>query len=127
MAKPADFRRLIEVELRDKRNIGICFKCDGKWNVGYRCKTPELQVIVVQDEVYSDYEDDGEVQRPPTEGLEITEAQVVEVSLNSVVGLTAPKTMKLLGSIHGNEVVTAELPITSSHLTLLPNSLYPFR
>ena len=29
----------------------------------------------------------------------------MEVSLNSVVGLTAPRTMKLLGSILGHEVV----------------------
>ena len=38
------------------------------------------------------------------EGAEL-EAQIVEVSLNSVVDLTSPKTMKLLGSVLEREVV----------------------
>lgn len=36
---------------------------------------------------------------------EAVEAAAVEVSLNSVVGLTTPKTMKMMGKIKGHEVI----------------------
>ena len=35
----------------------------------------------------------------------VKEGEVVELSLNSVVGLSEPRTMKLKGEIHGKEVV----------------------
>lgn len=39
------------------------------------------------------------------EGQEIVAPIITEVSLNSVVGLTSPKTMKLKGVIKGEEVI----------------------
>ena len=45
---------------------------------------------------------ESELESKPTEGAK---NQVVEVSLNSVVGLTSPKTLKLAGEINNQKVV----------------------
>uniref|UniRef100_A0A803PI16 Retrotransposon gag domain-containing protein n=1 Tax=Cannabis sativa TaxID=3483 RepID=A0A803PI16_CANSA len=46
---PTSFKRFTEVELREKKERGVCFKCDGRWFRGHECKEAELVVVVVQD------------------------------------------------------------------------------
>ncbi|KAL2455358.1 RNA-directed DNA polymerase [Abeliophyllum distichum] len=85
------FRRLSEAELQAKKEKGLCFKCDEKYTIGHRCKNKELQVLLVQEEgeSYPNEEEIGEDYLGPT--LETAEVgEVVELSLNSVVGLTPP-------------------------------------
>ena len=65
--------------------------------MAYVCKK-ELQVLVVNGE-------DLPKLAEKSEGNEIGVSDLVEVSLNSVVGLTASKTMKLKGMIGSQEVV----------------------
>lgn len=100
-----EVRRLSDSELQRKRERGLCYKCDEKWAPGHACKRKELGVLVTHDV--------EENERCKAEETEVLEAeletaelnQVVEVSLNSVVGLTTPKTMKLKGLIGEQEVV----------------------
>ncbi|KAF8398742.1 hypothetical protein HHK36_014600 [Tetracentron sinense] len=97
-----EVRRLTDSELQKKRDKGLCYRCDDKWAPGHRCKKKELNVLLTHD---VDEGETGEVEEldevdPELETAEIT--QVVEVSLNSVVGL---KTMKLKGVIGEQEVV----------------------
>lgn len=47
---------------------------------------------------------DGEEEDCGGDGVELEEV-TLEISLNSVVGLSGPKTMKMLGTLGGNEVV----------------------
>lgn len=97
------YRRLTDAELQAKRAKGLCYRCDEKYTVGHQCKKPELQVLVRQEIEVGDNE---EVEETNTEARDVqTEAQTVEVSLNSVVGLTPPKTMKMTGNINGLAVV----------------------
>ncbi|KAM6589963.1 hypothetical protein CsatA_012568 [Cannabis sativa] len=105
-SSPTSFKRFTEAELREKKERGVCFKCDGRWFRGHECKEAELVVVVVQDEAQEEPPDDfiAEMVGLPPMGS-ATEAQTVEVSLHSVVGLTPPKTMKMLGSILGHDVV----------------------
>ncbi|XP_062093432.1 uncharacterized protein LOC133799409 [Humulus lupulus] len=106
LTTPTTYRRLTEAEIKDQKARGVCFKCEGKWQRGHECKFPELQIILLQDEASDDDSDEDPIDEslglppPPT-----PKAKVVEVPLNSVVRLTSPKTMKLMGSIHGHEVV----------------------
>ncbi|XP_074324569.1 uncharacterized protein LOC141661456 [Apium graveolens] len=39
------FRRLSEAEMQEKREKGLCFRCDEKYGPGHRCKNKELQVL----------------------------------------------------------------------------------
>lgn len=101
-----DMRRLTDKELQEKRSRGLCFRCDEKWAVGHRCKKRELSVLLIEED-----EDEGTdctgsdpPMSPTDESLNEVTIQP-EVSLNSVIGLSNPKTMKLRGLVKGRNVV----------------------
>lgn len=100
-----EVRRLTDSELQKKRDKGLCYRCDEKWAPGHRCKKKELTVLLTcdMDEAEQEEEEGSGEGDPELETAEIN--QVVEVYLNSVVGLTTPKTMKLKGTIGEQEVV----------------------
>nr|GEX58012.1 hypothetical protein [Tanacetum cinerariifolium] len=77
----APFKRMTEAEMADKRAKGLCYRCDEKYGPGHRCPVRALQ------------------------GEENAHLDMVEVSAQSVVGLTSPHTMKLRGNINGFGVV----------------------
>lgn len=93
-----NLKRLTERELQDKRAKWLCYRCDSKWTIGDRCKNKELSVLLIEKEEGSG-EEEGDSPLLPHEEV------ITEVSLNSVVGLSNPKTMKLRGSIGDFEVV----------------------
>ncbi|KAL2506345.1 Uncharacterized protein Adt_21966 [Abeliophyllum distichum] len=74
-----------------------------KYTIDHRCKNKELQVLLIQDGDEWKLEEVVEGEATEDEGKEVGE--VVELSLNSVVGLTPPQTMKVKGKIAGREVV----------------------
>ena len=71
---------------------------DEKFTIGHQCKNCELKVLLVfddeleQEEIFEEEEETAKV------------AETIELSLNSVVGLTTPGTMKLKGVIKETEV-----------------------
>lgn len=68
---------------------------------GHRCKQRELSVLLT----YEDEEDIGAAEGKDTQQLEADEYINPEVSLNSVIGLSSSKTMKLKGNILGSKVI----------------------
>lgn len=103
-------RRLTEKELQEKRSKGLCFRCDDKWTAGHRCRRRELSVLLLdEDEEEGSEEAGSEPPQSPTEELLVERPNEVqlqpEVSLNSVVGLSNPKTVKLRGLLGNSEVV----------------------
>ncbi|XP_074347660.1 uncharacterized protein LOC141686530 [Apium graveolens] len=86
VAKPmGEFRRLTEKELQAKREKGECFRVRlGETEQGGNDELGEEGLVVLPSE-------DEEI--PP------------EISLNSVVGITNPKTLKLRGEVLGKDVV----------------------
>ncbi|XP_074347938.1 uncharacterized protein LOC141686775 [Apium graveolens] len=89
-----EVRRLTEKELQEKKAKGLCFRCDDKWSIGHRCRKKELSVLLLGDE--EEYDDGGLGTELP---LPLLEELTTEVSLNSVIGLSNPKTMKVLEKI----------------------------
>lgn len=91
--------KLTHREMMEKRAKGICFTCDDKWSHNHVCKNRrELNIIL------------GETEDEPLEvGEEVFEEEelqpLAEISLQSVVGISSPKTMKLKGTIAGQTVV----------------------
>ena len=87
-------KRLTESKLQARREKGLCFKCDEKFSPGHRCKK-ELRVLLVhEDEEEKDNQFDGKATEEPAL-IELKDA--VELSLNFMVGLTTPGTMKIKG------------------------------
>lgn len=79
----------------------MCFKCEEKYTVGHQCRNCELRVLLVEGEC-------GEEEKEGTYG-QIEEKSVevkntIELSLNNVVGLSTPGTMKLKGKSRPQEV-----------------------
>lgn len=86
------YRRLSEEEKSESKAKGLCFRCNERYHGGYQCRMKELQVIVVK-------QDGNEYKLEDVEegGGEI--AELAELSLNSMVGISSPRTLKLLGSV----------------------------
>lgn len=61
--------------------------------MGHQCKNKELRVLLVEEDDCNEEEEIEHREVP----LEVTEK--VELSVNSVVGLTTPRTMKVEGTV----------------------------
>lgn len=74
--------------------------------MGHRCKKRELSVLLIEeeDEDGTDYSG-SEPPMSPTLEPNNESSNHPEVSLNSVIGLSNPKTMKMCGSVKGKDVV----------------------
>lgn len=101
------FKRLSEAELQAKREKGLCFRCDEKYTIGHRCKNRELDVMLIhEEEGTAAVEEVGDILQVVEEDKVLEkEGEAVELSINSVVGLTSPHTMKVKGRIGEQEVV----------------------
>ena len=95
-------RRLTESKIQDRRRRGLCFHCDEKFSFGHCCKK-EFNILLVHDEEIGMEDDHWVVE--DTEDAVAPMVEKVQISLNSLVGLTNPGTMKLRGLLGGKEVI----------------------
>ncbi|KAL8118331.1 hypothetical protein AgCh_016023 [Apium graveolens] len=105
----------LSIKVEDKLRSGLHLYGAGKrassvssYSAGHRCKKKELSVILMQgDDGGEEYEQADKVEETleETGGLDLNMDFKPEISLNSVVGITSPKTMKLMGEIMGKKVV----------------------
>ncbi|KFK23310.1 hypothetical protein AALP_AAs43195U000200 [Arabis alpina] len=96
-------RRLTPTEMAQRKAAGLCFRCDEKWHIRHVCPKRELMVMIVQpdgSDVLWEYEND---EFSDATDLPITE--LAELSLNSLVGISSPSTMKMTGTVGAEEVV----------------------
>lgn len=78
---------------------GLCFRCDERYGLNHRCKSKQLQVLIIGEE-----EELEELLLESQEELKESEPKV-ELSRHSAAGLNSPKTMKVWGHIKSKEVV----------------------
>nr|GEU55879.1 putative mitochondrial protein [Tanacetum cinerariifolium] len=82
------------LEMAEKHSKGICFRCDEKFTHGHTYASKTLQVLLVGDEEEDEDSDPEHVH-----------LDSVEVSLNSVIGFTTPRIMKIKGILRDRYVV----------------------
>ncbi|KFK29574.1 hypothetical protein AALP_AA7G152200 [Arabis alpina] len=100
--KPA-LRRLTPAELAWRKAEGLCFRCKEKGHSRPQCRHKGCQIMVVL-ENGEEQEWDGE--EDLVDDLNVTTtAGVAALSLNSMVGISLPSTMKLQGSICAPPVI----------------------
>ncbi|KAA0060520.1 snRNA-activating protein complex subunit 4 [Cucumis melo var. makuwa] len=105
-------KRLSDAEFQARREKGLCFRCGEKYFAGHRCKSKEhkeLRMLVVKEggEELETVEEEffgAETEMKQAE-VQNVENLNIELSINSVVGLTNPGTMKVKGRIGEEEVV----------------------
>ncbi|KAL4036313.1 hypothetical protein IC575_005045 [Cucumis melo] len=105
-------KRLTDAEFQARREKGLCFKCEEKYYVGHHCKAkehkePRMLVVCGNGEEFEILEEDGEEEVTHENVIEVgaVENLNIELSINSVVGLTNPGTMKVKGRVKNEEVV----------------------
>ncbi|KAA0058422.1 ty3-gypsy retrotransposon protein [Cucumis melo var. makuwa] len=105
-------KHLTDVKFQARREKGLCFKCGEKYHAGHRCKikeNKELRILVVREngEEFEIIEEDGEEEVADENVIEVgaVENLNIELSFNSVVGLTNSGTMKVKGKVKDEQVV----------------------
>ncbi|CAA7021556.1 unnamed protein product [Microthlaspi erraticum] len=96
--------KLTEAEIAEKKRLGLCFKCPEKWSRTHLCPNKSLQVLTVVngfdmkilDQNLIDVTEDYHVEEP---------ALLMELSLNSFLGIDSPITTKMTGLVKKNQVV----------------------
>ena len=86
------YRKLSAEEYQSRLEKGLCFRCDDRYRPNLRCKSKQLQVLIIDEEgelEESLLEDQGEVEDSEPK---------VELSRHSVAGLNSPETMKVWGA-----------------------------
>ncbi|KFK40184.1 hypothetical protein AALP_AA3G341400 [Arabis alpina] len=106
------FRRITMTEIAHRKAAGLCFRCDEKWSVRHVCPKAELRVLVVQPD---GSEKEWEPKKEEDEVVEVQDtAKFAALSLNSLVGISSPRTMKMRGQIANTEV-TVMIDSGASH------------
>ncbi|KAA0051392.1 ty3-gypsy retrotransposon protein [Cucumis melo var. makuwa] len=98
-------------EFQARKEKGLCFRCNKKYSADHKCKMKELRelrmfVVVGEKEEYEIVEEN----EPAEKGLAMLEVKddnkaFVELSINSVVGLNDPGTMKVRGKLRDMEII----------------------
>ena len=109
--KEGTSKRLSDAEFQTRKEKGLCFQCNEKYSADHRCKPKEqreLWMFVVK----PNNEEWEFIEAIPEESKELNALELavdgnacVELPINSVVGLTNPRTMKIHGRIQGKEIV----------------------
>jgi hypothetical protein len=95
--------------MRERREKGLCYYCDDKWNPRHKCKSPKIYLLTIMDfpeedrgdEIffYSTNDTPTLVKNAMLKGTEPT------ISLRAIVGSMSPNTMRLVGFIQNQHVV----------------------
>ncbi|XP_062118339.1 uncharacterized protein LOC133831953 [Humulus lupulus] len=92
-------RRLTEAEYLDKKNRGVCFRCDKKFHRGHVCEQKALHVMLVADDLEGSESQESAPSSPESGDETMQEEQLTMMSLNSLVGISSAHTMKISGTI----------------------------
>ena len=109
--KAGPTKRLSDAEFQSRKEKGLCFCCNEKYSHDHKCKTKEqrelcMLVVMAENEEYEIIEEDDTEQKELNVVEVVQEEQtVVVLSINSVVGLSNPVTMKVKGKLQGKEII----------------------
>ena len=84
-------------ELNERQQKELCFRCGGKWGRDHQCPLKNFRLVLLEgeDEEEEDWRD----------AMEAHEEENLELSLNSLRGLTSNKSYKVKRSIEESEVM----------------------
>lgn len=98
------------IQMKERRDKGLCYYCDSKWNPGHKCRNPKLFLIEeVEGEDLEETENPkqvGIVEEKDEELHTLGETLILEISLHALKGSSNPRTMRVKGKVAGQWVVT---------------------
>ncbi|KAF8389533.1 hypothetical protein HHK36_024048 [Tetracentron sinense] len=93
-------KRLTPLEIKERRDKGLCYNCDEKFHIGHRCTSQRL--FLMEGSWSDDYDD---IRQEEDEPSNPNSDQPLEISMHAIAGSLAPQTMRVRGTIK-------RLPIT---------------
>ncbi|KAF5471083.1 hypothetical protein F2P56_011555 [Juglans regia] len=115
--KPMSFTKPVtSMHMDEKRKKSLCFHCDEKWNPTHTCKNPRIYFLQVDEEGGEMEEEEPCEKKEEPKPLELATSDnaELEISLAAIAGTPTVRTMRLIGSINGEQVVIL-LDSGSSH------------
>jgi hypothetical protein len=95
-------KKLTRAEMDEHQIKGLCYNCDEKYFSGHKCKEKNIFMAISHDISKEDVETPLVFVSPePTDITPTSDPPKVEpvISLNSLMGLSAPQTLKLIGYV----------------------------
>jgi len=115
-------RRISPSQMQERREKGLCYYCDEKYQAGYKCNKPRL--LVLEGMEWEEKEETVEEELLEFQGVqapgEAEEGELLGISLYALAGTPTPRTMRLMGSIGSVEVVIL-IDTESTHNFVDPN------
>ncbi|XP_019416449.1 PREDICTED: uncharacterized protein LOC109327750 [Lupinus angustifolius] len=93
-----EFKHLTSAEVRERREKGLCFRCDEPFTRDHRCKNRQFRMLILEEEE-EDEEERGE------NSIETSEVHDLRLSLCSMSGFTTTRSWKVEGMLNRRKVV----------------------
>lgn len=93
------------MEMKVRRDKGLCYNCDEKYSPGHRCRTQKLYLLdgtQVEEETSDQAAEQLEKKIENPQGLQTEDPP--EISLHAISGILPPQTMRLKGAINRHSV-----------------------
>ncbi|XP_073225764.1 uncharacterized protein [Cicer arietinum] len=92
-----EYKKLTSDEMREKREKGLCFRCDEPFNKDHMCKNRQMRMLILAegDDEVNDLEGEDEIET----------LNSLQLSMYSMTGLTTSKSWKVGGIIKDQPVV----------------------
>ena len=88
-----------ESERQNRRDKGLCFRCNEKFAPGHRCRQPTFSLLEISNDNEQLLADENEHE----EG--INQQDMAEISFHAILGKTSGTTMKVEGTLEGRKVL----------------------
>ena len=108
-------QKISPAQMEDRRKKGLCYYCEDKWSVGYKCRTPRiflmdsLQEVVREVESNVPLEEGSDVYNPQQELDQFDGGRCSEgfakITLYALLGSPSPGTMRIWGRINHHDMV----------------------
>ncbi|KAL3504669.1 hypothetical protein ACH5RR_034510 [Cinchona calisaya] len=99
---PNTFRKISPAEYAEKKEKGLCFKCDELYTFGHICKKAHLHFVLAEGgEDFTIEEEEEEIlKKCQEEG----ESEIMQISLHALTGAMTHKTIRIGGNIKGRRI-----------------------
>ncbi|XP_026410851.1 uncharacterized protein LOC113306080 [Papaver somniferum] len=109
-------KKLTYAQMRARREKGLCYNCDERYEIGHMCVKQQLYMLVGEEEELATSEEESPGSSPVIQELE----EEVEVSLHAISGNISHNTIKIQGITKNIRSFTVLIDSASTHCFIDP-------
>ncbi|PNX96980.1 retrotransposon-related protein, partial [Trifolium pratense] len=115
--RPTPIKRLSPAELQARRERGLCYNCDERYQPGHRCRR-QFYILIAEPDSYDEQTEtltNQLLQPEPTPDTPTPHPDIdPQISLHALMGHTIPQTIRLVGQIN-NQTLSILVDSGSTH------------